>query len=101
MQEITETPRRTLYMQYLKQIHVHQCRTVAVYLAAFMKMVVRPRLRIGARRRRSGALLSSVMLRFRHKLSDSQPAAAALLHLPRSQYEHSFFWLHSVDPYNI
>ena len=95
------SPKSVQFINYFVQIQAQQCRAVALYMSAFMKNVVRPRLRIGAKRRRSGALLSSMLLNFRYRLSVLRPSIDSHLGCSRAWYEQSFYWLHSADPYTI
>ena len=95
------SPKSTQFISYVVQIQAAQCRAVAVFMTAFMKSVVLPRLQLGAKRRRSGAMLSSILLNFRHRLAVLKPAIISHLRSSRVWYEQSFYWLHSSDPYTI
>ena len=96
--KLTRRQRRSsLRVTRIVRYPVAQCCSLAFYLAAYLRVFVRPNLRIKFGRRRP--MFGNLATRFLAQLFITRPARLKLELLQRYRRWQSLYYMHGADPY--
>lgn len=93
--------RSALRVGVIVRYPVSQCCGLAFYLAAYMRVFVKPRLRLGLRQGNGNYLLKNFISQLRRLALEGAENAHNNWLKRGIRYWQSLFWLHSSNPYNL